>query len=114
MIGLESYFLFAHINNGNPLTLKSIRKYKTSIEKASGVRFQLKDLRSTYATITYSAALELFVGITSLMDYFNVGGASMDPMYLGNLFVGLLVVFALAHKSVYRYCFKKDTEQASE
>ncbi len=60
------------------------------------------------------AVLELFVGITSLMDYFNVGGASMDPMYLGNLFVGLLVVFALTRKTVYRYCFKKDTEPASE
>jgi hypothetical protein len=38
----------------------------------------------------------------------------MDPVYLGNLFVGLLVVFALTRKTVYRYCFKKDTEPASE
>ena len=60
------------------------------------------------------AVLELYVGITSLMDYFNVGGASMDPMYLGNLFVGLLVVFALAHRTVYNYCFKKDAGLAKE
>ena len=60
------------------------------------------------------AALELYVGISSLLDYFNVGGASMDPMYLGNLFVGLLVVFALAHKTVYLYCFNKDVKPTGE
>lgn len=46
--------------------------------------------------------------MTSLMDYFNVEGVSMDPMYLGNLFVGLLVIFALLRPNVFRYCFDKD------
>ena len=54
------------------------------------------------------AILEVFVGVTSLMDYFNVEGVSMDPMYLGNLFVGLLVIFALLRPNVFRYCFDKD------
>ena len=60
------------------------------------------------------ASLELYVGVASLLDFFNVAGATMDPMYLGNLFVGLLIIFALAHKSVYRYCFRKDTGAAGE
>ena len=32
------------------------------------------------------AILEVYVGISSLLDYFDVGSATMDPMYLGNLF----------------------------
>lgn len=54
------------------------------------------------------AALEIFVGLTSLLDYFGVEGATMDPMYLGNLFVGILVIFALLRPNVLRYCFDKD------
>ena len=69
MIGLESCFLFANTDNGGPLTLKSIRKYKTSIEKTSGVRFQLKDLRSTYATITYSGAPDMKDAISKQMRH---------------------------------------------
>ena len=54
------------------------------------------------------AALEVFVGLASLLDYFGVEGATMDPMYLGNLFVGILVIFALLRPNVLRYCFDKD------
>ena len=60
------------------------------------------------------AILELYVGITSLMAYFNVEGVAMDPMYLGNLFVGILVVFALSRPTVYKYCFKKDVAEKTE
>ena len=60
------------------------------------------------------AMLELFVGVTSLMNYFNVEGVTMDPMYLGNLFVGMLVVFALSHKVVFRYCFRLDEDKQTE
>ena len=60
------------------------------------------------------AMLELFVGVTSLMNYFNVEGVTMDPMYLGNLFVGMLVVFALSHKVVFRYCFRLDEKEQTE
>ena len=60
------------------------------------------------------AMLELFVGVTSLMNYFNVEGVTMDPMYLGNLFVGMLVVFALSHKVVFRYCFRLDEDKQRE
>ena len=60
------------------------------------------------------AVLELFVGVTSLMNYFNVEGVTMDPMYLGNMFVGLLVAFALSHKVVFRYCFRLDEKEQTE
>ena len=54
------------------------------------------------------ATLEVFVGLASLLDYFGVEGATMDPMYLGNLFVGVLVIFALLRPNVFKYCFDKD------
>jgi len=60
------------------------------------------------------AALEIYVGVTSLMAYFNVEGVAMDPMYLGNLFVGLLIVFALSRPAVFRHCFKRDVEEKAE
>ena len=60
------------------------------------------------------ASLEVYVGLASLLAYFNVGEASMDPMYLGNLFVGILIIIALSRRTVYRYCFKKDIEEKAE
>ena len=60
------------------------------------------------------AILEVYVGVTSLMAYFNVEGVAMDPMYLGNLFVGVLVILALSRRPVYRYCFKKDEPEKAE
>ena len=60
------------------------------------------------------AMLEVYVGLASLLAYFNVGEASMDPMYLGNLFVGILIIFALSRPTVYRYCLKKDVPEKIE
>ena len=60
------------------------------------------------------AALEVYVGVSSLMDYFDVGSATMDPMYLGNLFVGILVILALTRRPVPRWCFRLDEESKKE
>ena len=60
------------------------------------------------------AILEFYVGITSLMAYFSVGDISMDPMYLGNLFVGVLVALALSRPPVFRYCFRKDEVETAK
>ena len=60
------------------------------------------------------ALLELWVGTTSIMAYLNVAGAYMDPMYLGNLFVGILIVFALSRKVVFRYCFRLDEKAETQ
>ena len=60
------------------------------------------------------AALEVYVGVSSLLSYFNVEGVVMDPMYLGNLFVGILIIVSLSRPSVYRYCFKKEQERKTE
>ena len=49
-----------------------------------------------------------------LMDYFDVGSATMDPMYLGNLFVGILVILALTRRPVPRWCFRLDEEPKKE
>ena len=60
------------------------------------------------------AALEVYVGVSSLLSYFNVEGVVMDPMYLGNLFVGILIIVSLSRPSVYRYCFKKEQKGKTE
>ena len=56
------------------------------------------------------ASIELYVGLMSLLNFFDVGVVYMDAMYLGNLFVGLLIIYGLVKPSVYRYCFRKDLE----
>ena len=53
------------------------------------------------------ALLEVYVGVMSLLDYFDIGEVVMDSMYLSNLFVGLLVVYALSRHEVFSYCFKR-------
>ncbi len=60
------------------------------------------------------AALEVYVGTTSLMTFFNIEGVEMDFMYIGNLLVGILIILALTRPTVYRYCFKKDAKPESE
>ena len=58
------------------------------------------------------AILEVYVGVASLLSFFDVEGVTMDPMYLGNLFVGILVIVALTRPAVFRYCIKKETVPA--
>ena len=60
------------------------------------------------------ASLEVYVGISSLLDFFNVGSVTMDAMYLGNLFVGILVILALTRRPVPRWCFRLDEEPKKE
>ena len=48
---IESEYLFPNIRNGDPLTGNAIREYKEKVAVRSGVKFQLKDFRSTVATM---------------------------------------------------------------
>ena len=70
-IGIESPYVFLNTQDMVPLNLKSIRQYKTEIERMTKIPFQLKDLRSTYATMTYAAAPELKDAISKQMRHSN-------------------------------------------
>lgn len=67
--GLESPFLFVNPHTALPMTLNTMRHFKSDVEALSGVRFQLKDFRSSYATITYSESPELKFAISRQMRH---------------------------------------------
>lgn len=45
-------YLFPNLETGEPLTGNTFRKIKMEFEELSGVSFKLKDMRTTYATLT--------------------------------------------------------------
>ncbi len=49
---LTSVYLFPNLENGQPYNGNTIRRIKREIEELSGVEFKLKDMRSSYVTIT--------------------------------------------------------------
>jgi len=50
--GIDSEYLFPSLETGMPYSGKTIRKIKRDIEKQSGVKFKLKDWRTTYLNVT--------------------------------------------------------------
>ena len=69
--GIRSKFLFVNPTTGNPYTLKRMREIKHKVEIVSGVDFQLKEFRATYATITFANAPELGSAISKQMRHGN-------------------------------------------
>ena len=60
------------------------------------------------------AALEVYFGSMSILNLFDINIVEADPMYAGNLFVGLLIIFALSRPEVRRYCFRLDEKEKTE
>lgn len=50
--GITSNFLFVNPRTGLPYTEKSMRLLKKKVEEISGVRFKIKDMRSTFCSLT--------------------------------------------------------------
>lgn len=67
--GVRSKYLFVNVETERPYSLKYIRKLKHKVELATGVEFQLKEFRSTYATITYAHAPEMSGAISKQMRH---------------------------------------------
>jgi len=68
-VGVRSRYLFLNPETQAPYSLKYIRKLKRQVEMATGVEFQLKEFRSTYATITYAHAPEMSGAISKQMRH---------------------------------------------
>lgn len=112
IIGLIDLFMKLYFRIGGLVDANDFIPYLLSLalsigEVISGYAIFYR-FRAGYIAGWVYAALELYVGIQSLMDYFDIGNVSMDRMYLGNLFVGIVVILALCRPAVYNYCFRKN------
>ena len=112
IIGLIDLFIKVYFRIGGLVDANDFIPYLLSLalsigEVISGYAIFYR-FRIGYLAGWVYAALELYVGIQSLLDFFGVEGISMDRMYLGNLFVGVVVILALIRPTVINYCFKKD------
>lgn len=57
-MGVKTPYIFANLKTGQPLAGKTLRSYKAEVEEASGVRFAIKDYRSTLTTVTVNDDLD--------------------------------------------------------
>lgn len=60
------------------------------------------------------AFLEIYVGMMAILNFLDIRPVDMDTMYIGNLFVGLIVVYALCKPEVRSYCFMLDKKKKQE
>ncbi|MBR4504811.1 MAG: site-specific integrase [Candidatus Methanomethylophilaceae archaeon] len=56
--GVTSDFLFVNPRTGLPYSEKSMRAIKKKVEEISGVRFKIKDMRSTFCSLTINDHME--------------------------------------------------------
>jgi integrase len=56
--GIESNFLFVNPRTGLPYSEKSMRYLKKKVEEISGIRFKIKDMRSTFCSLTINDHME--------------------------------------------------------
>ncbi len=110
---VKIYFRIGGLVDANDFTAYMLSLALSAGEIVSGYLIFYR-FRIGYPAGWVYAILEIFVGATSLMAHFNVEGVTMDPMYLGNLFVGLLVIFALTRPEVFRYCMVKEKTNAED
>ena len=56
--GITSSFLFVNPRTGLPYTEKSMRLLKKKVEEISGIHFKIKDMRSTFCSLTINDHME--------------------------------------------------------
>lgn len=70
--GVSSKYLFFNPRTGEPYTLNTIRTMKKGVEKGSGVRFSLKDFRSSLASQTIMGDLSRLKPVSLQLRHANL------------------------------------------
>ena len=74
--GIVSDYLFVNPVTMQPLADYSLRRMKKRLEKLSGVQFQLKDFRSTVATLLVEGDLSNLPAVSLLLRHKSVDTTS--------------------------------------
>lgn len=74
--GIESEYLFVNPSTMKPLADYSLRRMKKRLERLSGVQFQLKDFRSTVATLLIEGDLGNLPAVSLLLRHKSVDTTS--------------------------------------
>ncbi len=67
--GISSEFLFVNPATGAPYSLKTMRALKGRVEELSGVHFTLKEMRSTFATLTVNNDLQRIDAVSAQLRH---------------------------------------------